>query len=280
MARDWIKREKGLSNKREVVAVSIKLGVDRRLVAECCGLLWDWADSETTDGHIEGVDAAYIDALVGLPGFALALSTREVGWLRITESGITLPNWGRHNGESAKKRAIESEKKKRQRGRPVVVPDSVPQTSGQGRDESISSLSLLSSGSAIPEGGGEGETAPIDPIPPGWIRTLKLPADWSTDEQEAVRREIGLWTEYQADLGKRCGPTVITGLLADCLRRGWSGSKIAQCMVASRGHGWKTLRDPDEGLNGQAKEPPASPEQQSAQAVAIFREVRAKGAKR
>lgn len=127
MAGDWIVWTKGLTDKREVRAIARKLNVDRRIVAACCMMFWEWVDSESRDGHIQGATMADIDEIVNLPGFAVSLIESEIGWLRQTDCGITIPNFKRHNGESAKKRAKDRTRKRQTRshsnnlGRPKNV---------------------------------------------------------------------------------------------------------------------------------------------------------------
>jgi hypothetical protein len=132
MAEVWIKWGKGLSRRREISVLARKLNISRREAACACMEMWEWADQETTDGHIRGATRDDIDLLLGLPGFGSALESDEVGWLRSTERGITFPRWERHNGKTAKLRALEQRKKKRQRDlekdkptrkRPVACPD-------------------------------------------------------------------------------------------------------------------------------------------------------------
>lgn len=112
---DWIKWVKGLSRRREVLVLARKLGISRREAACACMEVWEWADSETHDGHIQGATRDDIDLMLGLPGFAAAFESQEVGWARFNERGITFLRWERNNGESAKKRLVESMKKRRQR---------------------------------------------------------------------------------------------------------------------------------------------------------------------
>lgn len=116
MAGDWLKWCKGLTRKREVVLVAGRLGMHRRQVAGTYMEFAEWADDETTDGRIAGVTAEYIDDLVTTPGFARALEA--VGWLRFTEDGILIPNFKRHNGQTAKTRARNQ---RNQRVRRVTV---------------------------------------------------------------------------------------------------------------------------------------------------------------
>lgn len=115
MAGDWIQWVKGLSRRREVIVLAGKLGMSRREAACACMEMWEWADDETTNGHIKGVTQADIDLMLGLPGFSSALESREVGWAVFTTQGVTFPRFVRHNGESAKRRATDAKKKAIQR---------------------------------------------------------------------------------------------------------------------------------------------------------------------
>lgn len=126
MAGDWIKWVKGLVRRREVIAVANALGADRRIVACSAMLLWEWADDNTTDGHVEGIGASDIDAIADLPGFGAAL--KSVGWLRVTARGITIVNFEHHNGESAKARALNQKHQQASRKRKESVRESSDKT--------------------------------------------------------------------------------------------------------------------------------------------------------
>lgn len=129
--------------------IARKLKMTRREAACCCMEMWEWADDETTDGHIQGATADDIDSILGVPGFAAALESEEVEWLRVNSRGVSFPRWDRNNGETAKKRALETRKKQRQRGlakgklsrnkrdkRPADVPgDAGPETESETEPE-------------------------------------------------------------------------------------------------------------------------------------------------
>lgn len=132
MAADWIKWVKGLSRRREVLAMARTLKKDRRVIACACMELWEWADENTVDGVVVGVTEKDIDEQVGIRGFAKSLLSTEVGWLEISSNGVRFVHWDRHNGESAKKRATETERKRQQR----VTSDDVPENVGQIADKS------------------------------------------------------------------------------------------------------------------------------------------------
>jgi hypothetical protein len=119
MALNWIKWVKGLVRRREILAVANKLGTDRRIAACLCMELWEWADENTIDGHVEGVTAGDIDGIVAWDGFSLAVES--VGWLRIHEGGCSFPRWDRHNGKSAKRRALSAERTDKSRKKKALI---------------------------------------------------------------------------------------------------------------------------------------------------------------
>jgi len=131
MAGDWIKWVKGLTRKREVVAMAAALEVSRKEVAATLMEVWEWADDNTSDGHVPGVTKTFLDEVACITGFADAMST--VGWLTITEAGIAFSNFDRNNGKSAKKRALAADRKRKQRE--TVTPE-VSHTSRPKRDKS------------------------------------------------------------------------------------------------------------------------------------------------
>ena len=71
---------------------------------------WIWADTNTVDGSVTQVALRDLDALLSVPGLCGALA--QVGWLKIDKDndGIIIPKFERHNGESAKKRALNAER--------------------------------------------------------------------------------------------------------------------------------------------------------------------------
>lgn len=75
--------------------------------------LWCWADRHTKDGRAPAITIPWIDRYVGKRGFADAMVL--AGWLVVTPEGITIPNFDRHNGESAKSRANATERKRTSR---------------------------------------------------------------------------------------------------------------------------------------------------------------------
>jgi hypothetical protein len=115
LAGEWIKVEIGLPEKPEVMRLARILNISRPQVVGEVFKFWVWADKNTVDGVVDGVEASDIDDVMSVPGFAQALS--DVGWLTIDAQRrrVVIPNFERHNGESAKKRALKNERQSRWR---------------------------------------------------------------------------------------------------------------------------------------------------------------------
>lgn len=93
-----------LADKPKVIALASRLNLDTDSIVGKLHRLWGWADRQTTDGNAPGVTPAFIDARLGVTGFALALEA--VGWLEVSEAGIRLLHFEEHNGKTAKTRAL------------------------------------------------------------------------------------------------------------------------------------------------------------------------------
>lgn len=113
MAGDWMKVDLDLPEKPEVHQIAALLGVDADLVVGKLFRVWAWFDRQTEDGHAPSVTLVLIDRLSGHAGFGEAM--QQAGWLRVGKVGVLMPNFDRHNGESAKKRALAAKRKSRQR---------------------------------------------------------------------------------------------------------------------------------------------------------------------
>lgn len=109
MADFWIKLEKNTPDKPEIFEMAEMLSIDPDAVLGKLIRVWCWVDSNSSDGHIKSVTPVLIDRLTMSQGFADAMTS--VGWLEET----SIPNFSRHLGESAKKRAKDSERKRKSR---------------------------------------------------------------------------------------------------------------------------------------------------------------------
>lgn len=113
MAGDWIKITLNLTTKPEVFAIAKLVGQNRHEVVGRLVAIWTWADQTTTDGEQLALTSEDLDEIAGTGGFAAAM--RSAGWLEGRDGSLQLPNFERHNGSSAKARALEQEAKRLRR---------------------------------------------------------------------------------------------------------------------------------------------------------------------
>jgi hypothetical protein len=108
MALEWIKFELHTSNKPEVWEIAGKLGVDPDAVVGKLLRVWGWFSNQTTDGNAPSVTKALLDRDCGVVGFCAEMI--KAGWM-IEENGrIRLPNFDRHNSQTAKTRALTAKR--------------------------------------------------------------------------------------------------------------------------------------------------------------------------
>jgi hypothetical protein len=129
MAGDWIKVEKSTPRKPEVMAIADELGIHIDHAFGLCFRFWCWCDDQMTDGHAQSVTNVTLDSSFGHAGFATALV--KVGWLRVRNGSLEVPNFDRHLSESAKNRALSGMRKAKQRAK------SVTEMSRPERDKSV-----------------------------------------------------------------------------------------------------------------------------------------------
>lgn len=115
MAGDWLKFEKATPDKPEVFAIASQLNLDADAVVGKLLRVWSWFDTHTADGNGLGVTSPLLDRVAGVSGFVTAMES--VGWIEVTNSGIRLPNFDRHTGETAKTRALGAKRSAARRSR-------------------------------------------------------------------------------------------------------------------------------------------------------------------
>ncbi|GAA4455355.1 hypothetical protein [Novipirellula rosea] len=104
MAGDWLKIETTTPDKPEVFRIADELGIDPDAVVGKLFRVWVWADQQTFDGNASSVTRSLLDRISGVSNFADAMLS--CGWLVESEHGLTFPNFDRHNGKTAKTRAL------------------------------------------------------------------------------------------------------------------------------------------------------------------------------
>lgn len=123
MAGDWLKMECCLPEKPEVFQIASILGIDPDEVLGKLFKVWRWFDAHTESGNAHSVTYALVDRISGRVGFAEAMGF--VGWLVQDGSDLCVPNFDRHNGKTAKERALTAKR----------VAKSKAKSNGEGNDE-------------------------------------------------------------------------------------------------------------------------------------------------
>lgn len=205
MAGDWIKLEKSTMGKRELAIVARLLGVSIGDAFLEIMRLFAWADSNVSDGFVPFLSLSETgqQACV-LSGLCEALASKEVGWLIGDEVGVTFVNWDRHNGKSAKSRALDTEKKRKQRGESRKSPGKCPDDNGtktgpEKRREDNKELYTREREEGFPVGGDIADRLTFLNAPsqsfyktfnllPEWMRTGESTA-WSAYQDAVLRTE-------------------------------------------------------------------------------------------
>jgi len=108
MAGDWIKMRVGLGTDPAVIAIADETGLDEFAVVGRLHRIWSWADQHLKDGNAPSVTKKWIDRYLCVTGFADAM--QKEGWLNECDGGVSIPRFDRHNGQSAKRRALTAER--------------------------------------------------------------------------------------------------------------------------------------------------------------------------
>lgn len=183
MAGDWIKMRSDLGDDPAVIAIASSLGVSEFEVVGRLHWLWSWADRHTTDGVVTGVTEEWIDRRVGRGTSGAMIAA---GWLTVDRAGaLVFPGFDKHNGRTAKERALDARRKAESRS----CPDDDRTDAGQAPDETGTrereTKALPKTISRIEEGatsvaGARANAAAALPLPP----QFSLPEEWRQDARQ------------------------------------------------------------------------------------------------
>lgn len=109
MAGDWIKMRGNLWDDPRVARLCDL--TDQPEAAIVGGLYWLWAtaDQHTEDGIMPGLTLRAIDRKTGIQGFGQSLC--DIGWLADHPEGVRIVKFEEHNGQSAKRRCTDAQRK-------------------------------------------------------------------------------------------------------------------------------------------------------------------------
>lgn len=221
MAGEWIKFEASTPEKQEVFTITVAMGWDDPdLTVGKLLKVWRWFDQQTVDGNAPRVTAALMDRIIGVTGFAQAMC--DVGWLLADEHGITLPNFERHNGQTAKNRALTAKRvakhkgnaKGNEAGNAAIVTPALPKEEKR-REEKKEPRSKTTPSPAAPtfDPGAELASLAVSPqIAADWLALRKTKR--ATVTPTALKNII-------AEAGK--AGLSLEAALSLCCTRGWAG---------------------------------------------------------
>ena len=106
----WIKVETHTPDKAELRHIARRCQCSRAEAFLAFFRVLVWLDEQTEDGQVDYFTAADADEIAGLAGFGAALA--EVRWVHFGAGGAVVANWERHNGQSAKRRCLDAERKR------------------------------------------------------------------------------------------------------------------------------------------------------------------------
>lgn len=114
MAKDWIKMRMDLSSHPKVVRILSATKSDKFQVVGGLHAVWSVFDVHSEDGTLDGYTPETMDHIIGWDGFCNAMMS--VGWLEYDgDETLAMPGFDTHNGQSAKRRADETERKRKER---------------------------------------------------------------------------------------------------------------------------------------------------------------------
>ena len=110
----WIKLRTNLADDPSVWLIAETLDLDPYAVIGRLYAMWAWFDGQATADHPwVAVTTAALDRRLGCPGWCDACCA--AGWLIIEDGRVGIPNFDRHNGQSAKERALAASRSSRYR---------------------------------------------------------------------------------------------------------------------------------------------------------------------
>jgi len=133
MAGDWIKMSMALQSHPKVVRILSATKSDKFRVVGGLHAVWSVFDQHSSNGELAGYTFETMDHVIGWIGFSKAMA--DVGWLVQTNlQTLVMPEFDTHNGASAKRRAEDSERKRKGR-KSAECPQNVRSLSAENQDK-------------------------------------------------------------------------------------------------------------------------------------------------
>ena len=135
MAGDWIKFELTTMDKPEVAQIADLAGIDPDAVVGKLMRVWAWFDQQTEKGNAPSVSKKLLDRSVAVTGFCDHM--KSVGWMDESDGYISLPHFDRHNGKTAKNRALTAKRvaSHKTKGNAASVTNALPREEKRREDQ-------------------------------------------------------------------------------------------------------------------------------------------------
>ena len=207
---------KDLLTHPKVVRMSSALRADRLRTVGGLFAVWCLFDTHSADGQLSGYTPEALDELVGFPGISSAMES--VGWLSHDDEGVFLPRFEEHNGQSAKRRAQDADRKREDRKTSACDADKKRTREEKRREEEI-------------------PTAAPSPSAPEGFETFW--AEWPSGGRKGGRTEcLKVWRK---DKLESQAATIVAHVKAMKASREWlkdGGEYIPAPVVYLRGNRW------------------------------------------
>ena len=105
----WLKVGVDTPFKAAITNAARELGCTRGDAFLAWFRLYSWLDEQTADGRLPGIMPEDLDGVAGRQGLAASLA--RSGWLTFRDGGCVVVNWDEHNGQNAKRRAMDAKRK-------------------------------------------------------------------------------------------------------------------------------------------------------------------------
>jgi len=218
MAGDWIKMDTDLPEKPEVWQIAGTLGLDPDAVVGKLFKVWRWFDKHTESGNAANVTYPLLDSLVGVTGFAEAMVF--AGWLVQDGRNLVIPNFDRHNGKTAKNRALTAKRVAKSRNADVTL---APLAREEKRREENKDPPIVPKGDESADSGFDGLLAAYHAILPNCQRIAVM-----TDKRKRLFREaVKLAKRICRERGWDYGDDFWRDFFAECAKDPWRRGEVA-----------------------------------------------------
>lgn len=236
----WIKFEASTCDKPEVWQIAQSLGMDPDAVIGKLVRVWVWFDEHTISGNAPSVTKALLESKICVTGFCNAMI--DAGWMTEHAGIISLPNFDRHNGKTAKNRALTAKRVVNHR----VCNDSVTLKSNKCNDGSVTK--------ALPDKRREREDKKNTntPLPPRGKRSRKpayqfcledIPDSLKLGDPQDFFRAWATWITHRQEIKKPITPTSAAQLLKQFEQ--WGTRRAIAAIEYTIAKGWQGLQEPE-----------------------------------